>query len=35
MHRNRVAQRMKPPLGLWNVRTLAILLHQVPIRPTF
>ena len=35
MHRNRVAQRMKTPLGLRNVRHLAILLHQVPIGPAF
>src|SRR5215831_18308294 len=35
VHRNRVAQRMKTPLGLRNVRHLAILLHQVPIGPAF
>jgi len=33
MHRDRVAQRMKTPLGFRNRRDLAILLHQVPIRP--
>src|SRR6266446_2015114 len=31
MHGNRVAQRMKTPLGFRNGRDLAILLHQVPI----
>src|SRR5712691_4324031 len=31
MHRDRVAQRMKTPLGLRNGRNPAILLHQVPI----
>ena len=35
MHRNRVAQRMKTPLGFRNGRALAVLLHQVPIRPAF
>src|SRR5215470_16748516 len=35
VHRNRVTQRMKTPLGLRNVRHLAILLHQVPIGPAF
>jgi hypothetical protein len=35
MHRNRVTQRMKTPLGFRNRRDLAILLHQVPIGPAF
>jgi hypothetical protein len=35
MHRNRVAQRMKTPLGLRHGCTPTILLHQIPIRAPF
>ena len=34
-HRNRVAQRMKPPLGVRHRCDLTMLRHQVPIRPAF
>ena len=35
MHRNRVAQGMKTSLRFRDSRSLAILLHQVPVGPAF
>jgi|GraSoiStandDraft_39_1057311.scaffolds.fasta_scaffold775805_1 hypothetical protein len=35
MHCDRMAQRMQTPLGLRDLRPLAILLPPVPVQPAF